>query len=284
MAGQTSARSRAIVTCAYRPAHRVSAARRHVRAELAVREALVRTRTRYIAIAKAFVRRDGLRVPSSESHLVAKRVAAMAIPAILETELDPLFAVLAPLNAQIAAADCRMAALEKADPIIALLATAPSVGPLTASAVVATIDDVTRFRSAHQFEAFLGLVPGERSSGEETPGRSDHEGRQLAGALSPRRGRMAAAPLQVAGDGGAPRMGAQDRRAPRQPDCGGGAGASACGNPLRDVARQRTLRRHEGPCATSALRARELVSAVRSFAPPNCAETMASHCRARTEG
>jgi len=44
---------------AYRPAHRVSAARRHVRAELAVREALVRTRTRYIAIAKAFVRREG---------------------------------------------------------------------------------------------------------------------------------------------------------------------------------------------------------------------------------
>src|SRR5262249_43309118 len=58
---------------AYHRAHRVSAARRHIRAELAVREALVRTRTRYIAIAKAFVRRDGLRVPSSESHLVAQR-------------------------------------------------------------------------------------------------------------------------------------------------------------------------------------------------------------------
>ena len=33
---------------ACRPAHRVSAERRHIRAELAVREALVRTRTRYI--------------------------------------------------------------------------------------------------------------------------------------------------------------------------------------------------------------------------------------------
>ena len=152
---------------AYRPAHRVSAARRHGRAELAVREALVRTRTRYIAIAKAFVRRDGLRVPSSESHLVAKRVAALAVPALLEAELEPLFAVLEPLNAQIVAADRRIAALAKADPIVALLATAPSVGRLTASAVVSTIDDVTRFRSAHQFEAFLGLVPGERSSGEK---------------------------------------------------------------------------------------------------------------------
>ena len=152
---------------AYRPAHRVSAARRHVRAELAVREALARTRTRYIAIAKAFVRRTGLRVPSSESHLVATRVAALAVPALLEAELAPLFAVLAPLNAEIVAADHRIAALEQADPIIALLATAPSVGALTASADVATIDDVTRFHSAHQFEAFLGLVPGERSSGEK---------------------------------------------------------------------------------------------------------------------
>src|SRR6185437_14357644 len=47
---------------AYRVAHRLSPERRHVRAELAVREALVRTRTRYIALAKALVRRDGLRV------------------------------------------------------------------------------------------------------------------------------------------------------------------------------------------------------------------------------
>ena len=53
------------------------------------------------------------------------------------------------------------------DPVVALLATAPSIGPITASAVVATVDDITRFASAHQFEAFLGLVPGERSSGEK---------------------------------------------------------------------------------------------------------------------
>jgi transposase len=152
---------------AYRPAHRVSAERRHERAELAVREALVRTRTRYIAIAKAFVRRDGLRVPSSESHVVAQRVAALPIPAMLEAELAPLFAVLEPLNTQIVAADRRIVAFEKTDPIVALLTTAPTVGPLTASAVVSTIDDVTRFPSSHQFEAFLGLVPGERSSGEK---------------------------------------------------------------------------------------------------------------------
>src|SRR5687767_130423 len=45
---------------AFRPAHRLSADRRHIRAELAVRETLVRTRTRMVNVAKALVRRDGL--------------------------------------------------------------------------------------------------------------------------------------------------------------------------------------------------------------------------------
>jgi transposase len=152
---------------AYRPAHRLSDACRHVRAELAVREALVRTRTRYIALAKAFVRRDGLRVAGSHAPLVARRIRALELSPALEAELQPLFRVLTPVNAQIVAADRRLAALAKADATVALLATAPSVGPITASAVVATVDDITRFRSAHQFEAFLGLVPAERSSGEK---------------------------------------------------------------------------------------------------------------------
>ena len=44
--------------------------------------------------------------------------------------------------------------------------TAPGVGPVTAAAFVATLDDVGRFRDAHQVMSYLGLVPSERSSGE----------------------------------------------------------------------------------------------------------------------
>ena len=151
---------------AYRCSHRVSQARRHVRAELSVRDALVRTRTRYISLAKAFLRRDGLRVSSSESRLVAERIASLEIPDALASELMPLFEVLAPINEQIKLSDERIGTLVKEDPIAALLATAPSIGPITASAIVSTADDISRFEAAHQFEAFLGLVPGERSSGE----------------------------------------------------------------------------------------------------------------------
>ena len=247
---------------AYRPAHRVSAARRHARAELAVREALVRTRTRYIAIAKAFVRRDGLRVPSSESHVVAKRVAALPIPAILDAELAPLFAVLEPLNAQIVAADRRIAAFEKTDPIVALLATAPSVGPLTASAVVSTIDDVTRFPSAHQFEAFLGLVPGEHSSGEKRRiGRITKAGNSRARYLLVEAGwrlLRSKSPETAALRG----VGAQDRRPSWQPHRRGRAGASPRRDSVRDVARQRAVQRRETSRAAAAHRTRGLVARV----------------------
>jgi hypothetical protein len=73
---------------AYRVAHRVSPERRHVRAELAVREALVRTRTRYVSLAKALLRRDGLRVASSEAHLTAQRIAALLADPALEIGRD----------------------------------------------------------------------------------------------------------------------------------------------------------------------------------------------------
>ena len=151
---------------AYRPAYRASDARRHIRAELTVRTALVRTRTRYIQVAKTFVRRDGLRVPRSMSHLVGQRIAALPLSPTLAAEVRPLLRQLTPLNAEIAAADQRLEAIHAADPAMARLATVPAVGPVTASAFVAAVDDITRFRSAHQLEAYLGLVPAERSSGE----------------------------------------------------------------------------------------------------------------------
>lgn len=51
--------------------------------------------------------------------------------------------------------------------MVALLTTAPGIGAITASALVATVDDITRFATAHQFEAYLGIVPGELSSEEK---------------------------------------------------------------------------------------------------------------------
>jgi transposase len=75
---------------AYRPAHRTSEARVHMRAQPAVREALVRTRTRYIALVGALVRREGLRIAEGEAESFVKRVAALPLPGWLKAEVAPL--------------------------------------------------------------------------------------------------------------------------------------------------------------------------------------------------
>jgi transposase len=42
----------------------------------------------------------------------------------------------------------------------------PGIGPLTALAFIAALDDIRRFPTAREVPAYLGLVPRERSSGE----------------------------------------------------------------------------------------------------------------------
>ncbi len=65
---------------AYRPAHRTSDRQRHVRAQLAVREALVQTRSRYISLVGAVLRREGLRVATGNAEGFVKRVERLALP------------------------------------------------------------------------------------------------------------------------------------------------------------------------------------------------------------
>jgi len=156
----------ACVLGAYRPAHRLSDAQRHVRGRLLVRDAIVRTRTRYILVIRALLRQHGYRVPSGSAEGFPSRVLAMALPGRLPSQVGPLLAVMRPLNHQLTYSDAVIARVAVADARVQRLRTTPSVGPVTATAFVATIDDVRRFRRAHEVEAYLGLVPRELSSGE----------------------------------------------------------------------------------------------------------------------
>jgi len=151
---------------AYRRIHRASAAQRHVRAQLAVRDALIRTRTRYVSVVRALTRRDGLRLASGGPEYLEAKLAALSLAPPLQAEIAPLRVVLAPVNAQIEHADAQLAATAAGDPRVARLRTVPAIGPVTAVAFVATLDDVTRFRTAHQVAGYLGLTPREYSSGE----------------------------------------------------------------------------------------------------------------------
>ena len=47
------------------------------------------------------------------------------------------------------------------DPVVARLTTVPGIGPITATAYVAALDDAARFGRAAQVASYLGLVPRE---------------------------------------------------------------------------------------------------------------------------
>src|SRR4030095_8430260 len=81
---------------AYRPAHRTSVAQREVRAELAVREALVQTRTRYLSVIRALLRREGIRVPSGSAAAFPRRLQQVAVLPTQAAVVAPLVEVLAP--------------------------------------------------------------------------------------------------------------------------------------------------------------------------------------------
>jgi transposase len=93
------------------------------------------------------------------------RLARVDLPAPLAATVVPLVALLT-LQQELAAADAGVAALAASDPALRHLDQVHAIGPVTAAAFVATLDDVTRFQGAHQVQAYLGLVPRERSSGE----------------------------------------------------------------------------------------------------------------------
>jgi len=65
---------------ACRPAHRTSDAQRQVRAQLAVRDNLVQTRTRQIGLIRALLRREGLRVRSGGAEGFVERLQAVGLP------------------------------------------------------------------------------------------------------------------------------------------------------------------------------------------------------------
>lgn len=76
------------------------------------------------------------------------------------------------LNDHLKALDCQVNALEqqivqwhKQSELSHKLEAIPGIGPITASAIVATVGSATEFKNGRQLAAWLGLVPKQHSSG-----------------------------------------------------------------------------------------------------------------------
>jgi transposase len=154
----------------YRPAHRRSTRQRTVQWHLNIRHELVDARTRAISVARAITRGAGHRLPGGATETFLTRLAALNLPATMRESLTPLHNVMEVLDEELVRTDAHFAALMADDPVVRRLTTCPSIGPITAAAFVAALDDVHRFdgrRGAAQVASYLGLVPREYSSGEQ---------------------------------------------------------------------------------------------------------------------
>ena len=170
-----------------RPAHRVSAEQRQVRRQLRVRDLLVRTRGRTIAHMRALVRSEGLRVRAGDADRFGTYVRDLELPAELQAMLRPLVTLWEQLTAQLAAADAQVIATAAANPVVQRLTTAPGVGPLIATAFVATLDEAGRFGGAHQVASYLGLVPSEASSADRPRSAPTSRSSSTASGIGPGR-------------------------------------------------------------------------------------------------
>jgi len=151
----------------YREAHRRSREQRNVTALLKVRDALVRTRTRWINLVRALLRREGLRIRTGAAESFVDRVEELDLPLELCAQIRPVLELLGPLNEQLVAVDKQVVELKKRDERVRRLQSAPGIGAVTAAAFMALIDDVGRFPRAHAVESYVGLVPSEWSSSEK---------------------------------------------------------------------------------------------------------------------
>jgi len=101
-------------------------------------------------------------------------VLQRALPELLETPTLPVLAReiftdladrLRALDERIATYDRRVAQVARQTESAQRLMQAPGVGPVTATALVATVGNAHAFKNGRQFAAWLGLVPRQHSSG-----------------------------------------------------------------------------------------------------------------------
>jgi transposase len=107
----------------------------------------------------------GLRFAKGAGKLAGRVREALEDRPELAAAIAPLLSSAAALKHQIERLDKAVMARAKGDRDCRLLATAPGVGPVTALAFVATIDDAQRFATSRAVGAYVGLTSRRWQSG-----------------------------------------------------------------------------------------------------------------------
>ena len=135
-----------------------------------VRQGFVKARTAQGNQIRGLMAEFGLIIPQGLGH-IASRVpeliedACNELPGAFRLLMQRLLEHLKELERQVQELEAQILAWHRQSEASCKLAQIPGIGPITASALVASLGDAKGFKDGRQVAAWLGLVPGQHSSG-----------------------------------------------------------------------------------------------------------------------
>lgn len=138
-----------------------------------IRERMISNRTALVNSVRGFLAEYGIALPKQVNQIRKQ------LPVVLErsdNELTPmtrrmlgeLYEELAWWDERIGRYDEQLKQISKQNEVCQRLLEIEGIGPITATALVASVSEPRAFKSGRQFAAFVGLVPRQNSSGGKT--------------------------------------------------------------------------------------------------------------------
>ena len=137
-----------------------------------LRSQWMQARTARINFLRGALREFGVIVPVGAARAVESVRNVLSdgsspVPILLHASFLDLLSEIATLEQQCRGVERELARLNEQDLVVQRLLEIPGVGPLTATALRASVVDVQRFPSGRHFASWLGLTSREHSSGEK---------------------------------------------------------------------------------------------------------------------
>jgi transposase len=134
------------------------------------RQGFVKARTAQANQIRGLLAEFGLIIPVGIAHITARvpRIledAENGLPGTMRGLIDHLRNHFKELDRQVRDMEAQITAWHRADEHSMRLDKIPGIGPITASALVATLGDARHFKSGRQASASIGIVPRQHSSG-----------------------------------------------------------------------------------------------------------------------
>lgn len=146
-----------------------------------VRELLIRQRTMLVNALRGHLAEFGI-VTRQGIAGVGTLIALVEgdhvlIPPLARSALLSLIRQLREVHEKVSEMDRQIHAWHRSNELSRRLETIPGIGPITASAIAATVTDASLFKSGRQLAAWIGLVPRQNSSGgKDRLGRISKQG------------------------------------------------------------------------------------------------------------